>query len=105
MRHALGIRQNLGQFLSQLLQVFFVGLTIGMQRNIVPIMAEVEFGVPADSFTLMMAFIVSFGFVKGAMNFVSGRLSEKAGRRPFAGSTIRELRGSPSKTAMSSPAS
>jgi MFS family permease len=81
MRHALGIRQNLGQFSSQLLQVFFVGLTVGMQRNVVPIMAEVEFGVPADSFTLMMAFIVSFGFVKGAMNFVSGRLSEKAGRR------------------------
>jgi MFS family permease len=28
-----------------------------------------------------MAFVVSFGFVKGAMNFVSGRVSEKAGRR------------------------
>lgn len=28
-----------------------------------------------------MAFVVSFGFVKGAMNFVSGRLSEKIGRR------------------------
>jgi MFS family permease len=81
MQYVLGIRQNLGQFLSQLLQVFFVGLTIGMQRNIVPIMAETEFGVPAGSFTLMMAFVVSFGFVKGAMNFVSGRMSEKVGRR------------------------
>jgi MFS family permease len=81
MQYQFGIRQNLGQFLSQLLQVFFVGLTIGMQRNVVPIMAETEFGVPAGSFTLMMAFVVSFGFVKGAMNFVSGRMSEKAGRR------------------------
>jgi MFS family permease len=76
-----GIRPNLGQFAQQLLQVFFVGLTIGMQRNVVPIMAETEFGVPAGSFTLMMAFVVSFGFVKGAMNFVSGRMSEKVGRR------------------------
>ncbi len=76
-----GIRPNLGQFAQQLLQVFFVGLTIGMQRNVVPALAESEFGVPPGSFTLLMAFVVSFGFVKGAMNFVSGRVSEKAGRR------------------------
>ena len=77
-----GIRENLDQFLQQLLQVFFVGLTIGMQRNVVPVLAESEFGVAAGSYTLLMAFVVSFGFVKGAMNFVSGRLSEKTGRRP-----------------------
>ena len=76
-----GIRPNIGQFAQQLLQVFFVGLTIGMQRTVVPALAETEFGVPAGSFTLLMAFVVSFGFVKGAMNFVSGRLSEKVGRR------------------------
>lgn len=76
-----GIRPNLGQFAQQLLQVFFVGLTIGMQRNVVPVLAESEFGVPAGSFALLMAFVVSFGFVKGAMNFVSGRISEKVGRR------------------------
>lgn len=76
-----GIRPNLGQFAQQLLQVFFVGLTIGMQRNVVPALAESEFGMPAGSFALLMAFVVSFGFVKGAMNFVSGRVSEKVGRR------------------------
>jgi len=52
-----------------------------MQRNVVPALAETEFGVPVGSFTLLMAFVVSFGFVKGAMNFVSGRISEKVGRR------------------------
>ena len=76
-----GIRANLGQFSQKLLQVFFVGLTIGLQRNVVPILAEVEFDVPAGSFTLLMAFIISFGFVKGAMNFLAGRLSENVGRR------------------------
>jgi len=76
-----GIRRNLGQFSQQLLQVFFVGLTIGMQRNVLPALAETEFGVPPGSFSLLMAFVVSFGFVKGAMNFVSGRLSERVGRR------------------------
>ena len=76
-----GIRQNLGQFSQQLIQVLFVGLTIGMQRTVVPALAESEFGVAAGSATLLMAFVVSFGFVKGAMNFVSGRLSETVGRR------------------------
>jgi MFS family permease len=82
MTYTQGIRQNLSQFSQQLLQVFFVGLTIGMQRTVVPVLAESEFGVPAGSEVLLMAFVVSFGFVKGAMNFVSGRLSESVGRRP-----------------------
>lgn len=76
-----GIRHNLGQFSQQLVQVFFVGLTIGMQRTVVPALAESEFGVEAGSAMMLMAFVVSFGFVKGAMNFVSGRLSERTGRR------------------------
>ena len=76
-----GIRQNSGQFAQQLIQVLFVGLTIGMQRTVVPALAESEFGLLAGSATLLMAFVVSFGFVKGAMNFVSGRLSETVGRR------------------------
>jgi MFS family permease len=76
-----GIRQNLGQFCQQLIQVLFVGLTIGMQRTVVPALAESEFGLVAGSATLLMAFVVSFGFVKGAMNFLSGRLSETVGRR------------------------
>ena len=81
MSYVHGIRANIGLFIQQLLQVFFVGLTIGMQRTVVPVLAESEFGVAAGSFTVLMAFVVSFGFVKGSMNLVSGRLSEKVGRR------------------------
>lgn len=81
MTYALGIRQNLRPFLEQLLQVFFVGLTIGLQRTVIPALAESEFGVVKGSMTAIFAFVVSFGLVKGAMNFVSGRVSELAGRR------------------------
>jgi hypothetical protein len=49
-RYVHGISANFGQFLLQLLQVFFVGLTIGLQRNVVPALAEEQFGVPRDSF-------------------------------------------------------
>ncbi|MEK7758673.1 MAG: MFS transporter, partial [Pseudomonadota bacterium] len=31
-----GIRDNLAQFLHQLVQVFLVGLTLGMMRTVVP---------------------------------------------------------------------
>ena len=76
-----GIRANLPQFLQQLLQVLLVGMTIGMMRNVVPALAESEFGVPRGSFLLLVAFVVAFGFVKGAMNFVAGRLAERMGRK------------------------
>ena len=76
-----GIRDNLGQFLQQLLQVLLVGMTIGMMRNVVPALAETEFGVPRGSFLLLVAFVVAFGFVKGTMNFVAGRMAERMGRK------------------------
>jgi len=77
----IGMRENLRIFLAQLVQVFFIGVTIGMQRTIVPPLAEAEFGVPAGSATLIATFIISFGIVKGAMNFISGTLAERYGRR------------------------
>lgn len=76
-----GIRANLEQFLHQLLQVLLVGFTIGMMRTVVPALAEAEFGVPKNSFMLLTAFVVAFGFVKGSLNFVAGRLSERIGRK------------------------
>jgi MFS family permease len=76
-----GIRDNLEQFLHQLFQVFLVGMTLGMLRTVVPALAESEFGVPKGSFILLMAFVVAFGFVKGTLNFVAGRLSERIGRK------------------------
>lgn len=76
-----GIRPNVVQFLHQLLQVLLVGLTLGMMRTVVPALAETEFGVPRGSFLLLGTFVVAFGVVKGVMNFVAGRLSERLGRR------------------------
>lgn len=82
MTYSHGIQVNLKQFLHQLLQVLLVGLTIGMMRTVVPALAESEFGVPRTSFILLTAFVIAFGVVKGVMNFVAGRLSERLGRKP-----------------------
>lgn len=79
LRH--GIRANRAQFLLQLVQVLLVGMAIGMMRNVVPALAESEFGVPRGSFVLLVAFVLAFGVVKGSMNFVAGRLAERLGRQ------------------------
>lgn len=78
---SLGIRENLPQFVHQLIQVLLVGFTIGMMRTVVPALAESEFGVAKGSFLLLSAFVVAFGVVKGTLNFVAGRLSERIGRK------------------------
>jgi MFS family permease len=47
----------------------------------VPALSETEFGVARGSFLLLTSFVVAFGVVKGSLNFVAGRLSERVGRR------------------------
>lgn len=76
-----GIHENIAQFVHQLIQVLLVGFALGMMRTVVPAMAETEFGVRRGSFLLLTAFVVAFGVVKAAMNFVAGRMSEKFGRK------------------------
>ena len=76
-----GIQHNLAQFSQQLLQVFLVGLTLGLMRTVVPALAETEFGVAQGSFLMLTSFVVAFGVVKGVLNFVAGRLAEHIGRR------------------------
>jgi len=76
-----GIRHNAGQFTHLLLQVLLVGLALGMMRTVVPAVAEAEYGVPRNSFVLLSAFVLAFGLVKGVLNFVAGRLSERMGRK------------------------
>jgi MFS family permease len=80
-RYVQGIRINLHQFIWQAVQVFFVGLVIGMERNVLPVVANQDFGVPKTSFLYLLSFVISFGLVKGALNFVAGRLSERIGRK------------------------
>lgn len=79
--HRFGIAENRGQFIHQLVQVLLVGFAIGMTRTVVPALAESEFGVARGSFVLLSAFVVAFGVVKGVLNFVAGRLSERIGRK------------------------
>ena len=54
----LGIRENLGQFSHQLIQVLLVGFAIGMTRTVIPALAETEFGVVRGSFLMLTVFVI-----------------------------------------------
>jgi len=58
MTYTHGIRENLRPSLEKLLQVFFVGLTIGVQRTVIPALAETEFGVVQGSMTTIFALVI-----------------------------------------------
>ncbi|CAN5819686.1 MFS transporter [soil metagenome] len=57
----------------------FVGGMIGIERTIVPLLANAEFG--RASTTVALSFIVSFGAVKAIANLLAGRFSDKVGRK------------------------
>jgi MFS family permease len=77
----LGLRPNLVQFSLLATITCGVGLVVGAERVVVPVLAKQDFGVA--SFLATLAFIVSFGFVKAALNLVAGRLADHFGRKPL----------------------
>ena len=57
----------------------FVGAMVGLERAILPVLGEVEFGVASRA--ALLAFIASFGASKAAANLWSGALADRVGRR------------------------
>jgi MFS family permease len=74
-----GIRANPRRFLLLVLQVAFVGALAGIERTLLPIIADSEFSTSSNTETL--TFIVAFGLAKAPANFVAGRLTDRYGRR------------------------
>ncbi|MGH7264233.1 MAG: MFS transporter [Candidatus Rokuibacteriota bacterium] len=77
----LGLRPNLGQFSLLVLINAFVGAMVGLERTVVPLLGEREFGLASK--TAIVSFIVSFGVTKAGLNLVAARLSERVGRKPI----------------------
>jgi MFS family permease len=77
----LGLRANLGQFSLLVLINAFVGAMVGLERTVVPLIGEREFGLASK--TAIVSFIVSFGVTKAVLNLVGARLSERVGRQPI----------------------
>src|SRR6516225_9127628 len=75
----LGLRENLGQFSLLVLINVFVGMMVGLERTVVPLIGEKEFGLTSK--TAIVSFIVSFGVTKAICNLFAARTSERVGRK------------------------
>jgi MFS family permease len=75
----LGLRANLAQFSLLVIVNAFVGAMIGMERAILPAIAEREFQLVARA--AVLSFIFVFGVTKALTNYVAGQLSDRIGRK------------------------
>ena len=77
----LGLAANWRQFTIFTVLTLLIGMTIGVERVAVPPLARDAFGVTGLLYTV--SFVSAFGAVKALMNLISGRLSDRHGRRPW----------------------
>lgn len=75
----LGLKENRYQFFLLVLVNAFVGGMVGLERSILPQMAEQEFAIAAK--TALLSFIVVFGIVKAFTNYYTGALANRFGRK------------------------
>ncbi|MGN6602900.1 MAG: MFS transporter [Ginsengibacter sp.] len=79
MQVKLGLKENWRQFTLLVIINAFVGGMVGLERSILPRIAEEEFRIAAK--TAIFSFIIVFGVVKAITNYFTGALANKAGRK------------------------
>lgn len=75
----LGLRENWSQFALLVLVNAFVGGMVGLERTILPRLAEQEFHLVARS--AILSFIVVFGLTKAVANYYAGAWANRVGRK------------------------
>ena len=75
----LGLNENWKQFTLLVIINAFVGGMVGLERSILPRIAEIEFHIAAK--TAILSFIIVFGIVKAVTNYYTGILANKFGRK------------------------
>ncbi len=75
----LGLRENWRQFTLLVVINAFVGGMVGLERTILPELAQAEFGIAAK--TAILSFIVVFGVTKALTNYYTGALANRVGRK------------------------
>lgn len=75
----LGLGANWKQFWLLVGVNAFVGAMVGLERTVLPLIAEQEFGLASRSAAL--SFIATFGIVKALTNWFAGMLCDRMGRK------------------------
>jgi MFS family permease len=76
----LGLKENWQQFTLLVIVNAFVGAMIGLERTVIPLLAESDFGLVSKA--AVLSFLISFGIVKAISNLFAGRLGDRFGRKP-----------------------
>ena len=76
---SLGLMANWRQFALLVAVNAFVGGMVGLERSILPVLAENEFGIASK--TAAVSFIATFGLAKAFSNLFAGNLSQRFTRR------------------------
>src|SRR2546421_520188 len=77
----LGLSANWRQFALLVVVNAFVGAMVGLERTVVPLIAQADFGLVSK--TVVLSFLVSFGIVKALANLLAGQLADRIGRKPI----------------------
>ena len=77
----LGLGANWRQFTLLVVINAFVGAMVGLERTVVPLIAQADFGLVSK--TVVLSFLVSFGIVKALANLFAGQLADRIGRKPL----------------------
>lgn len=75
----LGLKENWKQFALLVIINGFVGGMVGLERSILPSIADVEFHIAVK--TAILSFIIVFGIVKAITNYYTGALANRFGRK------------------------
>src|SRR5690349_13639085 len=75
----LGLRENARQFSLLVLINAFVGLMVGLERAVLPLVGRESFHLTSSA--AVLSFIVAFGFSKAFTNLGAGALAQRVGRR------------------------
>jgi MFS family permease len=78
-RPQLGLRANAGQFALLVALNAVVGAMVGLERSVLPLVGEQEFGLESKS--AVLAFVAAFGASKAIANLAAGALADSAGRK------------------------
>jgi MFS family permease len=75
----LGLRENAGQFALLVGLNAFVGAMVGLERSMLPLVGERDFGLASKS--AILSFVVAFGIAKALSNLAAGGLADRVGRK------------------------
>lgn len=75
----LGLKENWKQFVLLLIVNAFVGGMIGLERSVLPKLAEDEFQISSPA--IILTFIIVFGFTKAITNYFTGTFANRIGRK------------------------